>query len=378
MKIRLFAASGLAWAALGAHAQLPGPVTLNDTGLTKCAGPDGQFTTACANSGQDAATGRDVSAPDDADGHAGFVFTKIGAKGQRLPAGATAWHCVADDVTGLTWDVSLHGADHRGWSFTNYGDGSKGDASTVVAEANARALCGATNWRLPTLEEMQGIVDESVPQGGGPMLDVRFFRNARAVWYWTSTNYGPDSAAAWAIDFGYLGGGDGGGRRDTKMAVRLVHDAGAAPADPASRYTFSGDEVTDHWTNLVWRRCSEGEVFDGAHCTGTLLEGEWADALAETQAEATRTGLGWRLPNPKELSTIMDRSRTQAPEMDPVVFPLQPIDSPDKGYYWTSSVTAADPGTVWAIDVRKGYIVSYPTTLNPIPWRLVREATAKR
>ena len=77
-------------------------------------------------------------------------------------------------------------------------------------------LCGYTDWRLPTKEELQGILASS----GSPKIDTTWFPNTQANVYWTSSPYVGYSQGAWVVDFvnGYVSyhlRGDG-------VAVRLV------------------------------------------------------------------------------------------------------------------------------------------------------------
>ena len=65
-------------------------------------------------------------------GEAGFDFTKLDANGNALPASATSWDCVRDNVTGLIWEVKTT-SGLRSWSNTytwydpNSPDGNPGD-----------------------------------------------------------------------------------------------------------------------------------------------------------------------------------------------------------------------------------------------------------
>jgi hypothetical protein len=367
---RLLAGAGAALVATAAHAQLHGPVTLNDTAALRCVAADGTFTARCAGSGQDGATGRDARAPADGNGHGGFKFVKLDAAGHRLPADAPLWRCVADAVTGLVWEVKTTngGVDGAGWRYTNFGDAQDPhDTGGLVASLNAKHLCGSSRWRLPTIDELQGIVDYGV--AGSSMVDARFFPNVREANYWASTPYADDPDATWGFDFSSTISGDGAGRRTYHLAAMLVHDAHpAAPADPATRYAFSGDEVADTWTGLTWRRCSAGQSWDGTTCTGRLAGGDWAAALRYAAAEAARTGLAWRLPNQKELASICDRARNY-PAIDPEVFPATPAIA----YYWTSTPYANDPTQAFTIDIRGGYTQPLPMAGESFELRLVRD-----
>lgn len=71
-----------------------------------------------------------------------------------------------------------------------------------------------------------------------------------------------------------------------------------------------GDTVLDSKTNLVWRRCSLGETWNGSGCDGSPREVTFAEA---TQASPK----GWRVPSIRELSTLVScESNKYVGEMD--------------------------------------------------------------
>ncbi|HOP23574.1 MAG TPA: hypothetical protein PLX38_12515 [Gammaproteobacteria bacterium] len=83
-------------------------IPLNDTGITWGGGyPDGNNATCTSNISepQDCNHGRDATHNDDSDCHAGFSFTKLDMSGNPIPASATQWSCVRDNVTGFVWEV---------------------------------------------------------------------------------------------------------------------------------------------------------------------------------------------------------------------------------------------------------------------------------
>jgi hypothetical protein len=367
----LLVGASAALAAIGAQAQLRGPVTLNDTGALLCVAPDGTTTPRCARTGQDGAVGRDARDPADGNGHGGFKFVKLDGSGHRLAADAPQWRCVADAVTGLVWEVKTTngGVDGAGWRYTNYGEaGDPQDTGSLVAAVNAKHLCGSSRWRLPTIDELQGIVDYGV--AGTSMVDARFFPNVREINYWASTPYADDPDATWGFNFSSTISGDGAGQRSFHLGAMLVHDAGdTAAADPAGRYVVADDEVADTWTGLTWRRCSAGQTWDGAQCAGSPVGADWAAALRYAADESARTGLAWRLPNQKELASICDRTRNY-PAIDPDVFP----NVPSIAYYWTSTPYANDPTQAFTIDIRGGYTQPMPMTGESLDLRLVRES----
>ena len=73
-------------------------------------------------------------------------------------------------------------------------------AATMVWEM-AKTYCPNT-FRLPSLKELQTIVDHTVPPPG-PTIYSSVFPNTPADYYWTSTPYTPGTA--WFVYFGYGG-----------------------------------------------------------------------------------------------------------------------------------------------------------------------------
>ena len=69
-----------------------------------------------------------------------------------------------------------------------------------MSQLNAMRYAGYSDWRLPTPEELEGLLDSSVPVPG-PRIPRSAFPGAKAGRYWTGTAYAPDSSKAWAVDF---------------------------------------------------------------------------------------------------------------------------------------------------------------------------------
>lgn len=169
------------------------------------------------NPSQDGMVGLDVTNPDNSDGKLGFSYTKIAANGNELPANATSWACVKDKVTGLMWENKT--AANAPLTYTNWGDNRAGDASLFVAQS--QGLCGFSNWRLPSLDELQGIVDYSVPYAG-PSIDIGYFQYTQSNWYWSSSpDPGSRGNGAGIVYFSF-GAVDYDQYRDGRGPVRLV------------------------------------------------------------------------------------------------------------------------------------------------------------
>jgi hypothetical protein len=202
---------------------------------------------------QDAEYGRDATHNDPSDGHAGFSFTKIGADGAPLAiqngtwndAGSeeqgTKWSCVRDNVTGLGWetktnDGGIHDRDNT-YSWYNPDDNTNGgsagvphggvcigsacDTYGVVQAVNQQTLCGASDWRLPTPQELLFIVTND---RADPAIDTAYFPNMHSApvsRFWSLSSYPYNAIHAWMVDFtvGKTNYFDKG----TKFSVRLVH-----------------------------------------------------------------------------------------------------------------------------------------------------------
>lgn len=129
--------------------------------------------------------------------------------------------CVKDNVTGLIWEGKEASGTRAGSNtYTNWGDGRAGDASAYVAAVNAQALCGYTDWRLPAVDELQGVVDYS-KQNSWPKINTDVFVNTRSEGYWTSSLHAGGINAAWGVNFGsgYVGAY---GFSSNSLAIRLV------------------------------------------------------------------------------------------------------------------------------------------------------------
>ncbi|UOG90774.1 MAG: DUF1566 domain-containing protein [Candidatus Thiothrix sulfatifontis] len=196
-----------------------------------------------AGTGQDGHTGRDVTHNDGSDGHAGFSFTKISSTGEALPAYPREWSCVKDNVTGLIWEVKtddggLHDKDDRyTWyepdgtkngGFVGYqkpSDYNSSGSDTIcyghtagnpatycntkayVDRVNAVGWCGATDWRMPTRNELRSIVLYKYF-----LLDDDFFRNTVRSAFWSSSPFVNNPRVAIGINFSESAGEDLHGR----------------------------------------------------------------------------------------------------------------------------------------------------------------------
>jgi len=90
-----------------------------------------------------------------------------------------------------------------------------------------------------------------------------------------------------------------------------------------SRYTtdiIDGDNVvTDEKTGLMWKRCAQG--LSGVDCSvGTAVRYNWADALEVADLAVFASYDDWRLPNVKELNSIVAKN-CHKPSINASIFP---------------------------------------------------------
>jgi hypothetical protein len=297
----LIGACGLFAYPLTAHAAR---FRFNDSGMDRCVAADGQLITECNGTGQDGEFGRDAMQNNASDGFAGFKWKAVCHSGDLAGTGSCAaspqpgdgtdeWACTLDNVTGLMWELKtetgLRSADRR----FDHG-GRPGDYPNVevhVDEMNSARLCGRTDWREPTVTELQSIVHYGV-EAGQPLIDAPFFPGPAPVFaYTTSSSFGGRF-----LNVSFFTGTVESHGSDDALPLRLVSGVGA---DEDRRFVAigNGSQLYDRWARSIWRRCSEGQTWDGTACVGTPLTFTWNGALAYAQS----LGGGWRLPNAKEV-----------------------------------------------------------------------------
>jgi Leucine-rich repeat (LRR) protein len=116
------------------------------------------------------------------------------------------------------------------------------------------------------------------------------------------------------------------------------------PSNPDASYLDRGDGTVTHTpTGLTWKRCSEGQTWSGSNCIGSATTVTWSQALNMANASRFVAQSDWRLPNLKELRTLVEECRVN-PSINDTVFP----NTPSSGY-WSSSPFTLLSSQAWYV-----------------------------
>ncbi|MBN1772018.1 MAG: DUF1566 domain-containing protein [Deltaproteobacteria bacterium] len=256
--------------------------------------------------------------------------------GHWLRAGTSGQPTVIDQFSGLEWRICPVG---KTWS----GTACTGTATTASFSATATSCRGSwggySDWRAPTLDELETLVDRS---HASPAIDNASFSSYGPGMMWSTTPIPGDPGHAVEIFFGEKGHEwqDSTSFQGTVACVRR-----GATAGPRRFSTVGpgGAVVRDDFSGLEWDRCLLGETWDGTTCTGTSTQVSWTDAMADC-GENRHGSTGWRLPTVRELRLLRNWCELgQSP--DTVAFP-----GLTEQYHWTSTEYADDPtNSAWGV-----------------------------
>ncbi|MDO6563193.1 DUF1566 domain-containing protein [Amphritea sp. 1_MG-2023] len=248
---------------------------------------------------------------------------------------------ITDNNTGMVWQKT---PDFKHYA---YDDAISYCANLTVAKHN--------DWRLPTIKELFSladfrgeIVDPRNESANTPYIDTQYFdfkydqRMAYIGQYWSITKYtlGPvhnteNVEAAFGYNFadghiksyetGYVFGTTDQSIHAPGNFVRCVR--GEENVYGVNDFSHNNDgTVTDNATGLMWQQSDDG------------IRRNWQDSLAAAEASTLAGYNDWRLPNIKELQSIVKYGGEVAawPAIDTRFFTL------------TGKNTTADPLWVWS------------------------------
>ncbi|MBU0490286.1 MAG: DUF1566 domain-containing protein [Chloroflexi bacterium] len=264
---------------------------------------------------------------------------------------------VHDNVTGLTWTQS---PDLNGDGDINVADKlAFSAAQTYPNTLNAQHYGGYNDWRLPTIKELYSLMnfrgtDPSGPSPSNltPFIDTTYFAFAYGdeaageriidAQFWSSSAYVGTVFGNQAATFG-LNLADGRIKGYPIDKLNYVYFVRGNPAYGVNDFVANGDgTVTDNATGLMWAQDDSG---DGMN---------WEEALAWVAQKNAENYLGysdWRLPNAKEMQSLVDYSRapnaTGSAAIDPV-FNITSITNEagqvDYPWFWTSTTHVKSNG----------------------------------
>jgi len=178
---------------------------------------------------------------------------------------------VRDKNTSLLWQKVDDGVP-RTW----------GDALSYCEDLE---LAGFADWRLPTLQELIGIADYGRAY---PSIDVQTFPATQQHTYWSSSASNVYKDHAYGVSFT-----DGSMGKSAKTQLNYVRCV-KGPQVPIHTLVNNGDgTTTDLLTGLMWEQ-------------GDSTDANWEAALARCEGLSLGGHSDWRLPNIKELISILD------------------------------------------------------------------------
>jgi hypothetical protein len=244
---------------------------------------------------------------------------------------------VSDLVTGLMWVQAR---------------GEKVSWADAVAGAKTCRAGGHDDWRLPTIKELYSLIQFTGEcrgaTGSKPFLDTNYFRfvygdPARGERMidcqdWSATEYTGTTMNGNATVFG-VNFADGRIKGYPKFDPRthgphrlFVRYVRGNPAYGRNDFHDNSDgTVTDRATGLMWPKADSGAGLN------------WQRALARVEQLNATNYLGhhdWRLPDAKELQSLVDYSRV--PAIAPV-FQIGKLPDGEYPYFWSSTTHLDGP-----------------------------------
>ena len=257
---------------------------------------------------------------------------------------------ITDNATGLMWVKAR---------------GSKITWSDAIASASTDRTAGYSDWRMPTIKELYSLIlysgvngqDNTSISGYIPFIDISYFGFAYGSGYttnvgdriidcqdWSANKYVSTVMGTQKAIFGvnFADGRIKGynqfvGTSGTENALYVRYVRGNISYGVNDFKDNADGTITDQATGLMWSQDDSKTGLD------------WRDALAWVQTQNAAIYLGykdWRLPDAKELQSIVDYTRspstTNSPSIDVNFFNTTSItneaDQTDYPYFWTSSV----------------------------------------
>ncbi|MBP1840120.1 DUF1566 domain-containing protein [Formosa algae] len=246
---------------------------------------------------------------------------------------------ITDNVTGLMWEKDM---------------GEKMTFEASFSKAQHSNLGGYSDWRVPTIKELYSLILFTGQIKGAKsntlFIDTKYFNQTLGntkigereidAQTWSSTKYVGVTMKGDETVFGvnFVDGRIKGyptqkkrTRTENTMYFRMVRgntDYGK------NNFIDNGDgTISDYATGLMWQKADDGVARD------------WETAINYSEDLELANHTDWRLPNAKELQSIVDYSRspqtTNSPAINPI-FSTTEIKDPNGNsgqypFFWTST-----------------------------------------
>ncbi len=256
---------------------------------------------------------------------------------------------VTDETTGLTWAQST---------------GEKITWDGAVAGAAGSTLGDYDDWRLPTIKELYSLINfdgvgATAQAASTPFIDADTFdfqygdtsAGERFIdcQYWSATKYTSttmnNDATVFGVNFadGRIKGYpqyEPGTNETVGQEMYALYVRGNTGYGVNKFVDTGGGAIADNATSLMWAQADSGVGMN------------WQAALAWAQQANTENYLGhsdWRLPDAKELQSIVDYTRspdaTDSAAIDPI-FSVTELADGEYGYFWTSTTHLDGPADI--------------------------------
>jgi hypothetical protein len=282
---------------------------------------------------------------------------------------------VSDNLTGLMWEKAPNGTT-RTWA-------------NAIGYSNALTLGTYSDWRLPNINELESLLNAG-ESSSAVWLNTQGFSGVKGDYYWSSTTFASDADYAWMADMGYGSVGTGcvsDGRKEGEpdisglklyctWAVRngqlgvvslpkTGQTASHAAGDdgdlqkglswPTPRFADNGNgTITDLLTGLMWQK------------TPPTYIRTWADALANANNLTLAGYSDWRMPNRKELRSLIGYSQPNSAS-----WLINEGFTAASYYYWSATPYPVGAQHAWIVFMSQGQVFLEYKVPSPAYWKLV-------
>jgi formylglycine-generating enzyme required for sulfatase activity len=266
---------------------------------------------------------------------------------------------VRDEITGLEWQGCPAGL--KG-SLCSVGTPLAQSWTEALAYCDSSSWAGYSDWRLPDISALVTLADFG---RSSPAADPVVFPQMGTADFWSSTVDAGDPSTVWSANFATdprvtLSG------KSAKQGVYCVRGIGIGFPErfKVSETKTSERVVFDTTSGLTWQGCPSG--LRGASCDVALIAShDWAGALKYCESLRWGNFDDWRLPNVKELFSILDLSRHN-PAVNSGVFPANPTS------LWSSTSFPSTSSSAWRLLGGSGRLDG-TTKTELMPARCVRD-----